>query len=240
MSIISKLTEKLTGGADGKGSMFNINIPSVSLGGIIPVVEGTNGGGLSDLANSVTKTMENLNRLGNMAYCLGEMILHPDMMLGVLDNIASSMLAVATEIAGRLVDCVMGQVLQAFGTVVGSITNLLNSILDFMNAVLKLFATINNLIESLFKDGKKKHRTFLNREDCTYMFANMAKCMLNKLIGDKLQKFEDKAISKITEVGQDINTSLAEGFQDVNDLGNFVSHESFLMNKASNQLAMFC
>ena len=69
-----------------------------------------------------------------------------------------------------------------------------------------------------------------------FMFAAMAGCMLNQLFGDKLRKFENKITNKITEIGSDINGQIAESLADTNVISNYVTHQSFLMNKATTQI----
>lgn len=240
MSKLSSLTNKLTGATDGiSNGLFNLSIPSVSLGGVLPIVQETQVTSLGELTQSLTNTIGNLNQAAHMAYCLGQVIMHPDMMLGILDNITNNLAAVALDVADRLASVVQGQILGMMGTVLGSALNLINSILDFLTSVLQIYNSLKNIWDNLKNRALGNWNDFMSQDECEYMFATIAGCMLNKMFGDKLAKFERKVTSQITEVGQDFNRALSNELNDVNVLGNFIRHESFMMNKANSQLKLF-
>ena len=240
MSKLSSLTNMLTGASDesSKG-LFHLHLPESSLGGILPVTKETDITSLGELTSALSDTIGNLNQIGHMAYCLGELIKDPSMMLGILDNISNSLLAVAFDMADRLASVIQGQILGIMGSVVGSAINLITSILDFLTAILRIYNSLVEIWENLKNRAMGNWDDFMSKEQCEQMFAQIASCMLNKLYGDKLAKFEEKVTSKITEAGQSIHSSITDGLADVNSLSNYVRHESFLMNKANEQLQLF-
>lgn len=240
MSKLSSLTNALTRSSDGQSNgLFNIHVPESSLGGILPVTKETDVTSLGELTSSLADTIGNLNQIAHMAYCLGEVITHPSSMLKILDNITNMLLAVALEMAERLASVLEGQILGMLGTTLGTAINLINSILDFMTAVLRLYETLKNAWENIKKRSLGNLKDFMSNEDCEWMFSYIAACLFNKLFGDKLAEFERKVTSKITEKGQSINRALSNELADVNTLGNYINHETSMINKANQQLSLF-
>ena len=238
MSKLSSLTNKLTGSDNGGKGLFNLSIPGCSLGGLIPVTKETEVHSLGDLLESVTDTIGNLNTIAHMAYCLGE-VANEKSMLRILDNITNSILAVAYEMAMRIASVMGAQILGMFGTVAGTILNLVNAIFDFLTSVVKLYETLMAIWDNIRHRALGNWDDFMSQSDCEYMFASIAACIINKLFGDKLRKFEMEVTQKITETGQKWNSAIASELADTNNLANFVRHESFMVNKANDQLRLF-
>lgn len=239
MSKLSSLTNSLTRASDdSSGGLFNLKVPGTSIGNLLPITKETEVTSLGDLTNSLTDTIGNLNQIAHMVYCLGQ-VANPDSMLRILDNITNSLMAVAFEMAERLASVIEGQILGMLGTVVGTALNLINSILDFLTQIVKLYENLLAIWDNIKNRAKGNWDDFMSQTECEYMFSYIASCLLNKLFGDKLAEFERKVTSKITEKGQSINKALANELADVNSLGNFVQHESFMMKKANEQLKLF-
>lgn len=158
------------------------------------------------------------------------------MLLGTLDVLAGNIVAAATEIASRLASQVMGQLNQAISQVTGSITGLINNALGFLGSIIDLADAIKNFVNNLFSLGSSDFDLFLSDEECEYMFATMAACMLNKFLGSKLQRFEQKISGKITEAGIKLNSAIASELADVNSLSSYVEREKFMMEKATKQI----
>lgn len=238
-SILGKLTNALTRAQDSESNgLFNFNVPGTSIGGVIPITKETQVTSIGELSNSLSDTMGNLATIAHMAYCIGEIIKDPTMLLGILSKITNNLTAVAFEMASRLASVISGQIMGLFSTVAGTALNLINSILDFLTALLQLFENLVNILKAIRDRGRQTWKNLMTQEDCEFMFANIACCLLNKLFGDKLAKFEQKVTNKITKFGQDLNTSLTNELADVNNLGNYIQHETFMMNKANAQLAL--
>ena len=237
MSKLSSLTNKLTD-AGGSGGLFHLNIPETSLGGLLPITKETDVRSLGELMESVSDTIGNLNQIAHMAYCIGQ-VANTDSLLRILDMITNNIAAVALEMAERLTSVIQGQIMGMFGTLVGTALNLVNSILDFLTNVLKIYNSLRSIWDNIRHRALGNWDDFMSQKDCEYMFATIASCMLNKLFGDKLAKFEQKVTQKITETGQKINTAMANELADVNNLGNYIRHESFMLDKANQQLQLF-
>lgn len=229
-SIFSALTNAITG--QGKG-FFDIKIPNFSLTG---GVETDNVQSLGQLAASVTESAQNLIQVGKMAYCAGMMLANPEMLLGVLDNLANNMLAAATDMATRLASQVKGQLTMALSQISGSITGLVNNALGFLGSIVEVAKAIENLFDDAIKLGEVDFEGFMSEEECQYMFATMAACMLNKFLGNKLQAFEQKISGKITEAGSELNSAIANELKDVNSLSSYMEREKFMMEKAAKQI----
>jgi hypothetical protein len=96
--------------------------------------------------------------------------------------------------------------------------------------------SIKNMFDDAFKIGELDFEAFMSEEDCQYMFASMAACMLNKFLGNKLQSFEQKISGKITEAGSKLNSAIASELTDVNSLSSYLEREKFMMEKAAKQI----
>ena len=229
-SPLSALTRAISGG--GKG-LLNIRVPSFgnnfSLGT-------SNVASIGELATSITNSASNLIKAANMVYCAGQMITNPGMLLNVLDMVGNNLLAAATDMASRLFAICKGQITQALSQITGSIQGLVNNALGFLGSILDLCEAIGDLIESLKNIGVNDYDIFMSKEDCEYMFASLAACMLNKMLGSKLQKLEQKIAGKITEVGQDLNSAIASELADVNTMSSYLERERFMMEKATKQI----
>ena len=195
-------------------------------------------GNINDIANDALNAISGINQVAHMAYCIGE-VANKDSLLKILDNITNNIAAVALEMAERLASVLQGQIMGMFGTLVGTALNLANSILDFLTSVVKIYQSLMDIWDNIRHRALGNWKNFMATEDCEYMFASIASCMLNKLFGDKLSKFEQKVTRKITETGQKINTALSNELADVNNLGNYIRHESFMLEKANAQLQLF-
>ena len=73
----------------------------------------------------------------------------------------------------------------------------------------------------------------IDEENCKDIYAAIAGCMLNKLLGPYIEEFTSKIVGKINEVGNNFNDVLYENLQDANVMASFARQESFLLNKAS-------
>lgn len=229
-SPLSALTNVVTG--KGKG-FFDLKIPGFS---ISKGFESDSVQSLGQLALSVTDSAQELIQVGKMAYCAGKALANPGMVLNVLDTLANNLLSAATEMATRLADLALGQINQALSQVTGSITGLIKNALGFLGALIDVIEAIKNLFDDAWNIGSLDFEMFMSEEDCEYMFATMAACMLNKFLGNKLQSFEQKIAGKITEAGQELNSAIAENLADVNTLSSYMERERFMMEKATKQI----
>lgn len=217
----------------GNKGLFNIKIPTFSLS------QGFDSQGVKSIGgvvNSVVDSAQNLLQGARLAYCLGTMITNPAMFLGMLDTLANSAVAAAADMASRIASLVKGQITQALSQITGTITGLINNVLGFLNSILNLYDSILNLIESLKNIGNWDWEDFMAEEDCEYIFAMMAACMLNKFLGSKLQELEQKISNKIIETGSQLNSAIAENLADVNTVSSYIERETFMMNKATKQI----
>lgn len=225
---------------DSLGSIFgsskstmNIKIPTFSLNGGFQNISASS---LGQITDSVIASAQNLMQGARLIYCLGYMITNPKMMLGVLSILGNNILAAATQMATRLADLIKGQITQALSQITGAITSLVGNIFSFLSAIVDLIKAIADAVSNLFKMGELDWGDFMAEEDCQYIFAAMAACMLNKLLGNKLQDLERKISGEIIKTGTELNSAIAENLADVNTVSSYVERETFLMNKATKQL----
>lgn len=103
----------------------------------------------------------------------------------MLNIVANSALAVAASIAGRLANLVKGQITQALSQVLGTAIGTLNTFFGFLNSVVGLLQGITDLIGSFGNLGDISIGNFFKIEDCEYIFAAIASCMLNQLLRER-------------------------------------------------------
>lgn len=233
---ISLLANQISGGTSGKG-LFNISIPAITLDNVLSI-ESKQVSSVSQLYQSVVDSVQNLNQIAHTAYCLGMAVTDPSILLGALNKIGGSIAAVAYDMAQRIAALVERQIMQAVSQVAGTILNVISSVLDFLQALINIYKALKQIWESLCNLSLKNLDDFMTKEQCEMMLAMMGACLLNKLLGDKLNKLEQKITDKINEVGGKVNDAISRELTDVNNTARYVSHEAFLMNKATAQLNM--
>lgn len=180
-------------------------------------------------AKNVIASSEKLSQIANMTYCVGKAITNPGMLLNSLDMLGNNMLAAALDMAKRIVELGWGQIRQALGQISGLVQNLLSS-------VLRLLKALENLLNSIRLESYEDFYIWMSDEECEYMFASIAACMLNKFFGAKLQKLEQKISDKIIETGTSLNDALCEELADVNSMSAHIDRQTYMMEKATRQL----
>lgn len=234
-NILTSLSKAINGTSGNHGGLFNLNIPGVSIKNVT-LLESSESRTLGELATNLTKTIGDIAQLAHTAYCALEVINHPQMLLNVLDRIGGQLVAVAMDMASRILNVLEGQIDQFIGHLFGTAINVISSVLSFLNSLLNLAEALINIYNSLKNLANKSFDNFMTQEQCEFMMAQMAMCMLNRMFGDKLKKFEDKITGKIIETGSSINKKLVDELASTNDIANFMKQESFMIDKASNQL----
>lgn len=76
----------------------------------------------------------------------------------------------------------------------------------------------------------------LNKNECIELYSSIAACLLNKFLGPFVDKFTEKVVGGINDVGEEFNNMLFEELQDVNTLSSYINQEAFLLEKASLQM----
>lgn len=230
------LVDKISG-KNSSNPIFNFNIPS-NLSAGLKTDSGTALSSLGDLTQKVNNAIDKFSQIANTVYCIGMAITNPSMLLNVLDMIGGQLMAIAMDMAQRILSVIEGQIMGLFNTVAGTILNVVNSVLSFLNAILDIFDALCNIYDNLKNLALSVWNKFMSQEDCEFMLAQMAMCILNKLFGSKLQQLEQKVTNKIVETGQKLNTALTNELADVNSMANYVRHESFMASKSAQQINM--
>ena len=229
-SLDSSLLRTITGNGLG---FLDVKFPGFSITGGF---ETSSVQSLGEMATSVVSSAQNLIQAGKLAYCVGKMIANPTMALGVLETLGNNILAAAAQIAGRLASLIKGQITAAMGQIIGSVTNLVGSLFGFLGSIADFVKAIKDFIEAISNLGLGDWDDFMAEEDCEYIFATIAACMLNKLLGNKLQELENKLSSEIIEAGDKMNSAIADQLSDVNSVSSYLERERFMMEKATKQI----
>lgn len=236
-NVLDSFKNALNGALDNN-PLFNLGYPLKSLSSVTDfekLKDMSLGALASDLASSVAK----INGLVHNTYCIGQSITDPATLLNMLDQMAGNLVATAIDMAGRIFNCIEGQIKGAISKVTGAISKLINSVLDFLNVVENLLEQVDQLITNLAKMGEVTFSKFTAQDDCEYFLSSVAQCLLNKLIGSNLENFEQKVTSKINKLGGNVNQAITEELSSTKNLTNFINKEAFMANKASTLLSMF-
>lgn len=219
-------------------SFLDIKLPtSVYMAAEIGIAFGTDYvESLVEKAKNVVAGSEKLSLIANMSYCVGRAITNPSMLLNSLSMIGNNIFAATLQMAERIVSVAYGQITQALGQFTSLINNLLDSALNFINSMVKVLDAVRNLFDRVNIVSAKKYEEYMSDEDCEYMFASMAACMLNKLLGSKLRKLEEKITNKIVDTGEKLNSALADELADVNSMSAHIDRQTMMMKKAEAQV----
>ena len=198
---------------------------------------------LGELAANVAVSALDLTQAIRTVYCATELISNPMMLLNTVELMAKGATGIALDMAQRMAKLVHSQLTQALSQINGSFMSLTNNALGyidglrtFLTSAQKLLQAIGNFVDTIIFGAENEYDDFCKQEDCEFMFAMMAACLLSKLVGNKLQEFEQKVTSKITNTGSSINQALAESLRDVNNISGYLEREKFMMEKAAKQM----
>lgn len=223
---------------DEEPSFLDIKLPTgVYLAAVVGISIGTDYvESLVDKAKNVIAGSEKLSQIANMSYCIGRSIANPSMLLNSLSMIGNNILAATLQMAERIVSVAYGQITQALGQFTSLISNLLDSALSFINSMIKVLDAFLSLFNRVDKKQSIDYQANMSDEDCEWMFASMAACMLNKLLGSKLRKLEEKITNKITDTGEKLNSAIADELADVNSMSAHIDRQTMMMRKAEAQV----
>lgn len=198
---------------------------------------------LGQMAANIAINAMDLTQAARTAYCTKELLTNPAMMLNSVELMAKTASSIALDMAERMTHLVSSQITQALsqinGTFISLTTNALgfvNGLRTFLDSVKKLLQVIGNFIDNLKIDANAEYDDFCKKEDCEFMFAMMGACLLGRLLGNKLQEFEQNVSNKIINAGSDFNQAVADSLYTANNISGFLEREQFMMQKAAKQL----
>lgn len=235
---INKLANAISG---SNAATFNFDIPGMGLmkteGETDPWVS------LGAMAVNIAISATNVTQAIRSAYCVGQALSDPSMLLNIASGMASAAGAIAVDIAERCVKLVKQQIQQALSQINGVFSAFTDNVMGYIDGVRDFINSVGNLVKALdsFIDNFKinvdvETEEFMNKEACEFMFAMMAACLISNLLGNKLQEIEQKVTSKITNAGADLNEALADSLSGVSEVSGFVEREKFMLEKATKQV----
>lgn len=198
---------------------------------------------LGEIAANVAISAAGLMQAARTVYCTGKLINDPMMLLDTVGLMAKVGAGIALDMAERMAKLVKNQITQALSQINGAFNSLTSNIVGYIDGIRSFLGSIKNLMAAfgIFLDTIKhgatvEYEEFCTKEDCEFMFAMMAACLLSKLLGNKLQEFEMKVSSKINNTGAKFNEALAEGINEITTFSGFLEREKFMLEKASKQI----
>lgn len=232
-SAISKVSKGISTATSG--TLFNVKIPS-NVGTKALGIDGAEITSLGDAVSAVKNAAQSVVQGLRMVGCIVGTLAHPMSIVNVLNQIGGMAATYAMQFASDIVDAIGQQLRQMVAQILGTAINVVRSILSLLTSIADLVEAIVEIYDKFRELGRNGRSFWLERQECEKMFGMIAACYFNKLIGNKLENFKQKALDKISEVGQDLNQHIAEQLADTNTIANFVQQESFMLNKATAQL----
>jgi ribosome-associated translation inhibitor RaiA len=242
---MSDSLSKLSKSINRESTPISVNLPGIkleaagSLLNAIPEVDRT----VKKLANKINKAVDKVKSAIQTAYCIGSVATDPSLWLGMINTMAATASAVASNIAKRFSDMIKGQITQTLAQVsttvnkaISSVTGYINALASFVNSLQSVLDALSNFSLNIKLDAELEWEDFKIQEDCEYMFAMMAACLFNKLGGNKLLEFEKKVSTQIDNLGNSITDAVANSLSDVDNMSNFLEHQQYHLEKADKQV----
>lgn len=233
------LANSLTGNINAGEILNNLNIPE-KLTSLVSQIDGIGSLGLEGLAGLAISFASNIGSKKSTSLCSNAPVTNPLSLLDSLGQMANNLVNTALDLASNIVNCIQGQIQGLMSGITNFISGIFDAIKGFINSVVNLADKLKNIFDELRNLGKNIFRKFLAQDDCEYILADMARCILNKLAdGETLSAMERKAITAIAERDISVKEALAEQLYSEKSVSNYVKHESFLANKALAQINFF-
>ena len=214
---------------------MHIAFPSVVLkNGIgVEMDEGLN---LAGLVNSVNESVANVTYAGKVGVCAIGTLLNPASALNVITSVFDSIASVAADVMETITDAIAGQIEAILYDTIGSVFTVLEAVLSLLQSIVSIFNTIGKIVSQFTKIGELNLKDLYDQQACEGILASIAACYLNKLIGPKIDEFEQEALKSIREVGSDLHERIAKNFDDIDEVRYYMNQETKMLNKANTQL----
>lgn len=192
--------------------------------------------GASNMALNVIASSERLTQAAQMGNCLFKAINNPSMFLNSLSMLGNMMGTAILQMVNRIMDVAWNQIASALGQVTSAVKNILGAAGSFLQAIADLLDSIIDLLDTIDNLSFNQEFNWLSEEECEYMFAAMAACMLNKLFGSKLKKLEEKITDKIVDTGEKLNSAVSDSLSGVNSMSDHINRQTQKANKMTKQI----
>ena len=192
-------------------------------------------GSLEEIKESISEISGAVNKGYTMVNCAIDLFT-TGAGLDFLYKLASGIDNAIQSVIDEIFDAVATQVSLAAQQVIGAVTNLIDSLLNLVNSILLIAESLKELYDSWTDWNNDMIKWQYDKEACADLYASIAACLLNKLLGPYLDKFTEKVTGKINEIGNDFNEKLYDELQDVNTFSSYANQEAFLLKKASIQM----
>lgn len=239
-NLLSSASNIITGGTQTTSSNRHPGIASANAGDKFQINDWES---LGKIAANIALNAASISQAARTVYCTGMAIKNPMMLLNTVELMAAGAGSIALDMAERMAKLVTSQLTQALSQINGVFKSLTTNALGYIEGLRTFLESIKNYVQAFrnFVDNIKvganvEYEEFCSKEDCEFMFAMMAACLLSKLVGNKLQDFERKVSTEITNKGSELNKALADGMKDISNFSGYLEREKFMMEKAAKQL----
>lgn len=236
MQKIIQFTQKFSNSLN-PDNLINIKIPGGAVADFLGFEEGEGIHSIADLKWAVMDASANVATGINLVRCGIHMAGNGfEGYLGFLGQMAMGATAIIAAITDQVIEAIALQINMAISQVIGTITNIIKVLHDLWNSVKMIWQSLQNLWDSWTADINFDLELELDEENCKYMFAAIAGCMLNKFLGPYIDEFREKTLNAINEAGADFNSMLYDELSDANTFAAYAEHEAFLCKKAALQI----
>ena len=233
MAKIVSYTNSIVGFTSAYSS--HVNIPNNTFMKIMGIAEDLPISSLSDIKQTITELKEGIAQGVNLVDC-AITLATTKQGLDFLDQVATGVVGVIGTITDQIIQAVAAQVSIATSYVIGTITNVITAFQNLISSIMLISDAIKDLYNSWSDWSNIQIELELERDKCADMYAAIAGCLLNKFLGSHIEKFTEKVVGKINEVGNNFNDALYDELQDANVFASYAKQEAFLLKKASIQM----
>lgn len=191
------------------------------------------------LVDSLTESADNILNAAKLVKCLYILFTDSNVATNAIGMIMASAMGVATQVASRIMSAFSNQINRLTMGVGRRVSSLLSNSFKLLVGILSIGYQIWDFIENIRKLSSDFSAWLGDVKDCEYMFAMIARCLLNKTLGNKITTMQNNIVKKINTYGDKINQKLEEEMQDVDTINDFLSKEVLLLNKAHKQLSNY-
>ena len=193
----------------------------------------------NEMIDSLTESADNILNAAKLIKCLYLMYKDSDIATNAIGMIMANAMGVAMQVASRIISAFSNQINRFTSGIGTRISGLLRNSFKLIVGLLNMGYQIWQFVKGIYELTLDFSSWLGDVKDCEYMFAMIARCYLNKTLGNKITSIQNNIIKKINKYGNEINDKLREELEDVDVVNNFLSKEVTLINKANKQLSNY-
>lgn len=227
-----------TNGGGDPNSLVGVFMSAGSLA-VNYVNDGDVNSSLSEKAWKLRGKINEVQKIGTIAYCAFDVLTDPMAFMNVLAMLMENLGNSIANLVSTVLEAAVIQITSALTNVISSVGNLITSVLKLIVSIAKLAKAFGDVKRNWFIEGANNAKDEKTTEYCEQLIATILACLLNQLLGDPIEKLKNKLVSRINEVGGNINSAIQYYLEDVDVLNNFIEREAGYVGTAAAQVQGF-